>query len=102
MMFPAMISDYKKCVFQMPKIEKEYMVDPEYTKQVNIDLMNQIEENKNIKRMKKEEEINIAKISQQKMEAQVAVQLDAAADDAVRHGLCRCCPRDRCLVLLRV
>ena len=60
---------YKKCVFQMPKIEKEYMVDPEYTKQVNIDLMNQIEENKNIKRMKKEEEINIAKISQQKMEA---------------------------------
>ena len=50
---------YKKCVFQMPKMEKEYMVDPEYTKQVNIDLMNQIEENKNIKRMKKEEEINI-------------------------------------------
>ena len=47
---------YNKCLYQVPVLEEEYHVDPEYKKEVNNELKKQIEENRNNKKKKKEEE----------------------------------------------
>ena len=60
---------YKKCVFQIPKIEQQYMMDPMYSKQISEELRKQIEEKKINKKLKKEEEINKEKISNKKIES---------------------------------
>ena len=59
---------YKKCIFQVPVVENEYFVDPKYIKQVSIDLREQIEERKNDKKKRREEEIKTERISNKKME----------------------------------
>ena len=58
---------YKKCIFQVPVVENEYFVDPKYIKQVSIDLREQIEERKNDKKKKREEEIKTERISNKQM-----------------------------------
>ena len=58
---------YNKCVYQVPVLEKEYIVDPKYIKQVSIDLREQIEENKINKKKRREEEIKTERISNKKM-----------------------------------
>ena len=44
---------YNKCLYQVPVMEEEYHVNPEYKKEVNKELKKQIEENKNNKKKKK-------------------------------------------------
>ena len=58
---------YKKCIFQVPVVENEYFVDPKYIKQVSIDLREQIEERKNDKKKRREEEIKTERISNKQM-----------------------------------
>jgi hypothetical protein len=58
---------YNKCLYQVPVMEEEYHVNPEYKKEVNKELKKQIEENKNNKKKKKDEEINEEKIANKKM-----------------------------------
>jgi len=58
---------YNKCQYQVPVLEEEYHVDPEYKKQVNNELKKQIEENRNNKKKKKEEELNDEKIANKRM-----------------------------------
>ena len=58
---------YNKCLYQVPVLEEEYHVDPEYKKEVNRELKKQMEENKNNKKKKKDEELNDEKIANQKM-----------------------------------
>ena len=58
---------YKKCIFQVPVVENEYFVDPKYIKQVSIDLREQIEERKNDKKRRREEEIKTERISNKQM-----------------------------------
>ena len=58
---------YNKCIYQVPVLEEEYHVDPEYKKEVNKELKKQIEEKKNNKRKKKDEEIKEEKDANKKM-----------------------------------
>ena len=58
---------YNKCLYQVPVLEEEYHVDPEYKKEVNNELKKQIEENRNNKKKKKEEELNDEKIANKRM-----------------------------------
>ena len=58
---------YNKCLYQVPVMEKEYQVDPEYKKEVNKELKKQIEENNNNKKKKKNDQINDEKQANKKM-----------------------------------
>ena len=58
---------YNKCLYQVPVMEEEYHVDPEYKKEVNKELKKQIEENKNNKKKKKIDQINDEQQANKKM-----------------------------------
>ena len=58
---------YNKCLYQVPVLEEEYHVDPEYKKEFNKELKKQIEDNKNNKKKKKNDEINEEQIANKKL-----------------------------------
>ena len=58
---------YNKCLYQVPILEEEYHVDPEYKKEVNNELKKQIEENKKNRKKKKDDDINDERIANQQM-----------------------------------
>ena len=58
---------YNKCLYQVPVLEEEYHVDPEYKKEVNKDIKKQIEENQKNKKKKKDEEIKEEKAANKKL-----------------------------------
>ena len=67
------IKDYfNKCLYQVPILEEEYHVDPQYKKEYNMELKKQIEENKIKKKKKKDEEIKEEKIANKEMNDYIA------------------------------
>ena len=62
------IKDYfNKCIYQVPVLEEEYHIDPQYKKEYNKELKKQIEENRNNKKKKKDEEIKEEKMANKEM-----------------------------------
>ena len=58
---------YNKCLYQVPILEEEYHIDPEYKKEVNNELKRQIEENEKNRKKKKDDDINDEKFANQQM-----------------------------------
>ena len=58
---------YNKCQYQVPVLEEEHHLDPEYKKEVNNELEKQIEENKKNKKKEKDAQINEEKQANKRM-----------------------------------